>query len=331
MSLAAINYTRAVRYANHKEEVDKISRRSSQHFQRMQDEAKQARLRAAQREREREQRERERERQRRQQQAYAREQAAALFARHDVNANGVLGRDALCGLLREALPQIGVEPPDVAAVAVLLRRCEMEEGVTREDAESGGVGVTLAGIPAVLLKYKEYLREQTVLDEAFAKYNVDGEGVMGFQGLLAMLRELAPDQRRATIRRVPPPQPAATTRHAPGTAAHAPPAPRRPDAADARFVLRHCGDRDLAATPPEEVRIGPRQLRALLPALARWLRRGAEAKGTAPGEGAGGQVIVMQGVPPRPAASSGTIAPAPAPPRAPAPPPARSSVMCVVQ
>eukprot|EP00908_Phaeocystis_cordata_P017669 Transcript_29021.p1 GENE.Transcript_29021~~Transcript_29021.p1 ORF type:complete len:300 (-),score=81.42 Transcript_29021:515-1414(-) len=299
MSLAAINYTRAVRYANHKEEVDKISRRSSQHFQRMQDEAKQARLRAAQREREREQRERERERQRRQQQAYAREQAAALFARHDVNANGVLGRDALCGLLREALPQIGVEPPDVAAVAVLLRRCEMEEGVTREDAESGGVGVTLAGIPAVLLKYKEYLREQTVLDEAFAKYNVDGEGVMGFQGLLAMLRELAPDQR--------------------------------PDAADARFVLRHCGDRDLAATPPEEVRIGPRQLRALLPALARWLRRGAEAKGTAPGEGAGGQVIVMQGVPPRPAASSGTIAPAPAPPRAPAPPPARSSVMCVVQ
>jgi hypothetical protein len=100
---------------------------------------------------------------------------------------------------------------------VLLRRCEMEEGVTREDAESGGVGVTLAGIPAVLLKYKEYLREQTVLDEAFAKYNVDGEGVMGFQGLLAMLRELAPDQRRAAIRRVPPPQPAATTRrHAPG-------------------------------------------------------------------------------------------------------------------
>ena len=42
--------------------------------------------------------------QHRQQQAYAREQAAALFARHDVNANGVLGRDALCGLLREALP-----------------------------------------------------------------------------------------------------------------------------------------------------------------------------------------------------------------------------------
>lgn len=245
---AAICHARAVRYAKHKEMVDKISRNTDEHFKRQQEAQRQVRLKAAERQREKEARQLKRQKEERERQALARDRAVELFARHSGGAE-LLGPAQLCALLSEALPQIGVAPPDAETVSVLLRRCQME-GITRA-TPAGEEGVDLPGVSTIILKYGDYLREQAVLDEAFTRYDLDGDGAMDGGSVLAMLRELAPE--------------------------------RFPDDDDVRFVLRAAGLEPPEAAPAasgaagaaERCRLDRSHMPRLLPALATWLRRGA--------------------------------------------------------
>ena len=261
---AAIGHARAVRYAKHKEEVDKISRRTDEHFQRQQEAQRQVRLKAAQRQREKEARQLKQQKEERERQALAHDRAAGLFAKHS-GGGELLGADELSALLSEALPQIGVAPPDATTIVVLLRRCQME-GITRT-TPAGNEGVDLPGVSTIILKYGDYLREQAVLDDAFAKYDLDGDGAMDGGSVLAMLRELAPE--------------------------------RFPDDDDVRFVLRAAGldtAASGAASAAEHCRLDRSHMPRLLPALAAWLRRGAKGF-EAVGEVVSGADQPMQGEP----------------------------------
>lgn len=236
--MAHIIVSRRIRDA-HQVEVDKIAVRNSQHFQRQAELAKQQRLKAAQRVREEEARQLKQQKEWRARQDAARQKAAEMFSRHDVAGIGMLGCGELRALLAEALPELGLEPPDALTVDVLLRRAQLE-GVARSMPTDGGLlGVTRPGVAAIILQYGDFLREQHVLDEAFDKYAVAG-GMDG-AGLLAMLRELASE--------------------------------RDPVAADVQFVLRATGVPSLAAMGVDDCRIERQHMPLLLPAIAAFMRR----------------------------------------------------------
>ena len=237
--MAHIVVSRRIRDA-HQVEVDKIAVRNSQHFQRRAEVAKQERLQAAQRVRDDELRRQRKQTEERARQDAAQQRAAEMFSRHDGAGVGLLGRDELCALLAEALPELGLEPPDATTVDALLRRAQLE-GIARAMPTDGGLlGVNRPGVAAIILRYGDFLREQRVLDEAFDKNAAAGGGMDG-AGLLALLRELASE--------------------------------RDPVAADVQFVLRATGVPSLAAMGVDDCRIERQHMPLLLPAIAAWMRR----------------------------------------------------------
>jgi len=231
-NFGALGVMRAMRDA-HQVEVDKIAERNDADARKKAEEAKRERLREVQRQREREdcrRREQLRENQRR---ASQHQRAADMFARH-ADDSGLLGRDALCALLAEALPPLHLEAPTAETVDLLLRRAALD-GLTREGPS--GNSVDFPGVAAIMRKYADLVREQTVLDEAFVR--LGGLDVLDGAALLALLAQLAPEQS--------------------------------PTEEDVCALLRAAGFQSDDATF-EGCAIAQHQMRLLLPALARWVR-----------------------------------------------------------
>lgn len=114
--------------------------------------------------------------------AATRRSVESWFARFDADGNGVIDRAELSELLAH---ELGAAPTARALDRVM------------KAAAGGGAGLRPPEVTRAVMAYKGYLAEHAPLDRLFERLDADGSGRLEAPEVLALLRELAPDQPSA--------------------------------------------------------------------------------------------------------------------------------------